>query len=69
MRVNSIVPGPIGDTEGLRRLAPSSDALARMATSIPLGRFGTTAEVADMALVLSSPLARYPPGPDPRPPG
>jgi NAD(P)-dependent dehydrogenase (short-subunit alcohol dehydrogenase family) len=59
VRVNSIVPGPIGDTEGMRRLAPTSEATAKMAASIPLGRFGTTAEVADMALVLSSPLAIF----------
>jgi len=59
IRVNSIVPGPIGDTEGVRRLAPSPEALAAMAGSIPLGRFGTTAEVADMALVLSSPMASF----------
>ena len=42
--------GPIGDTEGVRRLAPSDAARAAMAASIPLGRFGRTAEVADMAL-------------------
>ena len=30
-----------------------------MAASIPLGRFGRTAEVADMAMVLSSPLAAF----------
>ena len=59
VRINSIVPGPIGDTEGIRRLAPTSEAVAAMASSIPLGRFGTTAEVADMALVLSSPLASF----------
>lgn len=59
VRVNSIVPGPIGDTEGLRRLAPSSEALAKMTAGIPLGRLGTTAEVAEMALVLSSPLASF----------
>jgi len=59
VRVNSIVPGPIGDTEGIRRLAPTGEALDKMAASIPLGRFGTTAEVADMALVLSSPLASF----------
>jgi NAD(P)-dependent dehydrogenase (short-subunit alcohol dehydrogenase family) len=59
VRINSIVPGPIGDTEGIRRLAPTPEAVAAMAKSIPLGRFGTTAEVADMALVLSSPLASF----------
>ena len=59
IRVNSIVPGPIGDTEGVRRLAPSEDARNEMAASIPLGRMGTRQEVADMAMVLSSSLASY----------
>ncbi len=59
IRVNSIVPGPIGDTEGVRRLAPGDAALDAMAASIPLGRFGKTSEIADMALVLSSPLAAF----------
>lgn len=59
VRVNSIVPGPIGDTEGVRRLAPGQEALDHMASTIPLGRFGSTADVANMALVLSSPLASF----------
>ncbi|MEJ8845845.1 SDR family oxidoreductase [Variovorax rhizosphaerae] len=59
VRVNSIVPGPIGDTEGVRRLAPGDGALAAMTATIPLGRMGTTAEVADMAMVLSSPPAAF----------
>lgn len=59
IRINSIIPGPIGDTEGVARLAPSPEALATMAASIPLGRFGSTADVANMALFLSSPLATF----------
>jgi NAD(P)-dependent dehydrogenase (short-subunit alcohol dehydrogenase family) len=59
VRVNSIVPGPIGDTEGVRRLAPSPEALAAMAASIPLGRFGRTEDVALMALMLSSPWSSF----------
>lgn len=59
IRVNSLVPGPISDTEGMRRLAPSEEARKAVAASIPLGRFGTTDEVADIALVLCSPLARF----------
>lgn len=59
IRINSIIPGPIGDTEGVARLAPSPEALAAMAASIPLGRFGTTADVANMALFLASPLAAF----------
>jgi len=59
IRVNSIVPGPIGDTEGVLRLAPTAQAQARMAASVPLGRMGTTAEIADMALFLSSRHAQF----------
>ena len=33
IRVNSIVPGPIGETEGMRRLAPSPEALAAVAAT------------------------------------
>jgi NAD(P)-dependent dehydrogenase (short-subunit alcohol dehydrogenase family) len=59
IRVNSIVPGPIGDTEGVRRLAPSEEARRAMEASIPLGRYGTKQDVAHMALVLSSGLASF----------
>ena len=59
IRVNSIVPGPIGDTEGIRRLAPTEETRRAMVATIPLGRFGTTQEIADMALVLSSSLGSF----------
>lgn len=59
IRVNSIVPGPIGDTEGIRRLAPTEETRRAMIATIPLGRFGTTQEIADMALVLSSSLGSF----------
>jgi NAD(P)-dependent dehydrogenase (short-subunit alcohol dehydrogenase family) len=59
IRINSILPGPIDDTEGVRRLAPDAAARERMLARIPLGRFGRLADVAHMALVLSSPLAAF----------
>lgn len=59
IRVNSIVPGPIGDTEGVRRLAPTPEAQMRMAATVPLRRMGTTQEIADMALFLSSGRAQF----------
>lgn len=59
VRVNSIVPGPIGDTEGIRRLAPTEDTRRAMEATIPLGRMGTRQEVADMALFLSSGMASF----------
>jgi NAD(P)-dependent dehydrogenase (short-subunit alcohol dehydrogenase family) len=58
IRSNSIVPGPIADTEGARRLSDQIGA-GTWAGMIPLGRFGALAEIAAMALVLSSPLADY----------
>ena len=54
VRVNSIVPGPIGDTEGIRRLAPTPEALQRMTLSVPLQRMGRVEEIADMAFSLAS---------------
>lgn len=59
IRVNSIVPGPIAGTEGMRRLAPCAETERRMMAAVPLGRFGQVSEIADMALVLSSRLSQY----------
>ena len=59
VRVNSIVPGPIDGTEGMRRLAPSEKARALVSASVPLQRMGTVDDVARVALFLASPLADY----------
>lgn len=58
IRCNSIVPGPIEGTEGVRRLAADVGESA-WADMVPMGRFGSVDEIAAMALVLSSPLASY----------
>jgi NAD(P)-dependent dehydrogenase (short-subunit alcohol dehydrogenase family) len=59
IRVNSIVPGPIADTEGLKRLAPGDDALARMARRVPLQRLGRVEDIAHMALLLAGDWGSY----------
>ena len=59
VRLNSIVPGPIDDTEGMRRLAPSEQARKAVTAMVPLGRFGTKEEIAELALFLCSPAAGY----------
>ena len=59
VRVNAIAPGPIGDTEGIRRLAPTPEALAQMRASVPLQRMGTLDDIAQVALFLASPQAAY----------
>lgn len=59
IRVNSIVPGPIADTEGLSRLAPGEEALAAMTRRVPLGRLGRREDIARMAMVLASDLGSF----------
>ncbi len=53
IRVNAIAPGPIGDTEGMRRLAPGQVG-KHLVAQIPLGRLGTIDDVAGCALYLAS---------------
>lgn len=59
VRVNSIWPGPIEDTEGMARLAGDAASKQKVEKALPLQRFGTKAEVADLALFLSSEAAGY----------
>jgi NAD(P)-dependent dehydrogenase (short-subunit alcohol dehydrogenase family) len=59
VRANLINPGPIDDTEGMRRLAPTPEARAAAVKSVPLGRLGTKADIAQMALFLSSEAASF----------
>lgn len=56
IRVNGIAPGPIADTEGVRRLlvGTSKDHAERMT---PLGRLGTIDDVSKAALYLCSDLS------------
>ena len=58
IRACAIAPGPIGDTEGMRRLAPG-DLADRARAAIPAGRFGTIEEIAAAAVYLRSPAAAY----------
>jgi NAD(P)-dependent dehydrogenase (short-subunit alcohol dehydrogenase family) len=59
VRVNSIIPGPIAETEGMARLAPTPEATAASARNVPLKRLGTKDEVADLAIFLVSDAAAY----------
>ena len=40
VRVNAIAPGPIGDTEGMRRLAPTPEALAHAVATVAAAAHG-----------------------------
>lgn len=59
VRVNSIAPGAVDDTEGMKRLAPNEKARAFVTKMIPLGRFAEKGEIADLALFLCSDSARF----------
>ena len=59
VRVNSVVPGPIAHTEGMKRLAPTKELAAIVSDSVPLRRFGEASEVADACLWLGSKMAAY----------
>jgi NAD(P)-dependent dehydrogenase (short-subunit alcohol dehydrogenase family) len=59
IRANCITPGPTAETEGMSRLAPTAEARRSVERGIPLRRFGTKDELADLALFLSSEAAGY----------
>jgi len=59
VRVNVIAPGPVDDTEGMRRLAPTEEARRQAMATVPLGRFASKDDIADLALFLSSDAAAY----------
>lgn len=58
IRVNGIAPGPIGDTEGMKRLAPG-EAGEKLKKQIPLGRFGSVEDIGLAAVFLTSSAANY----------
>src|SRR3954463_16019097 len=49
IRVNAIAPGPIEDTEGMKRLVPP-DVKERLRRNIPLGRFGRIRDIEQCAV-------------------
>ena len=59
VRVMSIWPGPIDETEGMQRLAGDPAVRQKVEQAIPLQRFGTKDDVAQLALFLASPAAKY----------
>ena len=58
IRVNSISPGPIAGTEGMRKLAPPGEEETAIA-AVPLRRLGTPDDIAHLAMFLASPFASY----------
>ncbi len=58
IRVCGIAPGPIAETEGMKRLAPG-EVTQKMTAAIPAGRFGAIDEIAAAAVYLRSRAAAY----------
>jgi NAD(P)-dependent dehydrogenase (short-subunit alcohol dehydrogenase family) len=58
IRTNSIVPGPIEGTEGMKRLW-SPERQEEFINAIPLRRMGTVDDIGQSAVFLASPLASY----------
>jgi 2,4-dienoyl-CoA reductase [(3E)-enoyl-CoA-producing], peroxisomal len=58
IRVNGIAPGPIEDTEGMKRLLPEP-LKEKLAKRIPLQRFGKIRDIENAALFLASDGASY----------
>ena len=58
IRVNGIAPGPIEDTEGMKRLVPEA-IKDRLRKNIPLGRFGRIADIEKAAVFLCSDAASF----------
>jgi 2,4-dienoyl-CoA reductase [(3E)-enoyl-CoA-producing], peroxisomal len=58
IRVNAIAPGPIEDTEGMKRLVPEP-VKERLKKNIPLGRFGRIADIEKAAVFYCSDAASF----------
>lgn len=58
IRVNGIAPGPIEDTEGMKRLLPE-ELKGRIVKKIPAGRFGRIVDIENAALFLCSDAASF----------
>jgi peroxisomal 2,4-dienoyl-CoA reductase len=58
IRVNGIAPGPIEDTEGMKRLL-LPELREKLVKKIPLQRFGRIADIENAALFLASDAASY----------
>jgi NAD(P)-dependent dehydrogenase (short-subunit alcohol dehydrogenase family) len=64
IRCNTIAPGAIGDTEGVKRIYEDQGAAERELSSVPLGMFGRVHDIAQAAIYLCSDAGSYVTGAD-----
>ena len=58
IRVNAIAPGPIEDTEGMKRLVPAP-MIEKLKKLVPIGRFGRIADIEKAAVFICSDAASF----------
>ena len=58
IRVNAIAPGPIEDTEGMKRLVPEA-MKQQLKKLVPIGRFGRIADIEKAAVFICSDAASF----------
>jgi len=58
IRSNSIIPGPIDGTEGMKRLS-TPETLPMLLQTVPMRRLGTVDDVGQLAVFLASNFASY----------
>lgn len=58
IRANAIQPGPVKDTEGLKRLVPDEKTKEKLHDVLPTGRLVDKEEIGDLCLYLASSLAQ-----------
>lgn len=59
VRLNAVSPGPIGGTEGMKRLGEDLGLADAVVQGTPLRRMGDVGDIADACLFLASPAADY----------
>jgi NAD(P)-dependent dehydrogenase (short-subunit alcohol dehydrogenase family) len=64
IRCNTIAPGAIGNTEGVKRIYEDQGAAEHQLSAVPLGRFGLTRDIAQAAIYLCSDAGSYVTGAD-----
>lgn len=64
IRCNTIAPGAIGDTEGVKRIYEDAGRRDLELSSIPLAQFGKTEDIANAAVFLCSDAGSYVAGAD-----
>jgi NAD(P)-dependent dehydrogenase (short-subunit alcohol dehydrogenase family) len=64
IHVNTISPGPIGGTEGVKKLYEDRGALDLQLKRVALGRLGDPMDIANAAVYLASPAGDYVTGAD-----